>query len=237
MFGKAHSWWRRFTGREISSGEDRRVWVRFPEVGSTVLHSARPGDAGPIQAEVRDLSRGGIGLVVDRKFDVGNLLLVDLPPWADRPGATVLAFVMRAEPLTVGQWQLGCTFAEEPRHGELAALTGRAPDNADRRAWARFPTRGSCRYYPVGGYALTCRADIVNVSPAGVGLVAGERIEPSVVLALEIPCRGEGALSALASVVSASPLDDGRRLMGCAFDREMDEDEIRALCGTPCAER
>jgi hypothetical protein len=237
MLGKAHSWWRRLTGRETWSGEDRRVWVRFAEVGSTVLRSAAPGDAGPIQAEVRDLSRGGIGLVVDRRFDAGNLLLVDLPPWADRPGATVLAYVMRAEPLTVGRWELGCTFAAEPANGELAALTGRAPDDADRRAWARFPTRGSCRYYPVGGYALTCRADIVNVSPAGVGLVAGERIEPSVVLALELACPSGRALAALAGVVSASPLDDGQWLIGCAFDRELDEDEIRALCGTPGAER
>jgi hypothetical protein len=173
MFGNAQSWWRRLIGRETWSGRDRRVWVRCPDVGSAVLRPAAPGGAGPIQAEVRDLSRGGIGLVVDHRFDAGNLLLLDLPPWANRPGATVLAYVMRADPLAVGRWELGCKFAAEPGHGVLAALTGRVPDSADRRAWARFPTRGSCRYYPVGGYALTCRADIVNVSPAGVGLVAG----------------------------------------------------------------
>jgi hypothetical protein len=230
MFGQAHSWWRRLIGREPRAGDDRRVWVRFPDNANAMVRTTSA--VAPVQARVRDLSRGGIGLVVDRGFGGGNLLFVDLPPCAEHRGATVLAYVLRADPLPSGGWALGCTFAAESENGGSAALTGWLPDGDDRRAWARLSTRGSCRYYPVGGYALTRRADVVNVSPAGIGMVAGERIEPSTLLALELACPGGETVSAVASVVSVRPLDDGRWLMGCSLDREMDEDELRALWGT-----
>jgi hypothetical protein len=231
MFGQAHSWWRWFTGREPSAGDDRRVWVRFPGESDAKVRDASP-DGAFIQARVRDLSRGGIGLVVDRGFDGRNLLLVDLPPGSRHPGATVLAYVLRADALPDGGWALGCVFATEPGDGGVAALTGGLPAGVDRRVWARLPTRGVCRYYPVGDYALTRQADIVNVSPAGVGLVAKERLEPGAVLAIELACPGGEPMSAVASVVSVTPLDDGGWLLGCAFDREMEEGELLALWGT-----
>jgi hypothetical protein len=233
MFGQAYSWLRRLTGREPSwAGDDRRVWVRFPDKGQAVVRTAAHSGPAPIAARVRDLSRGGIGLVVDREFDGGNLLLVDLPPSADHDGATVLAHVLRADPLPRGGWVLGCAFAAEPADGSSAALSGWLPTGVDRRAWARLSSRGTCRYYPVGGYALTHRADIINVSPAGVGLMAAERIEPGTLLATELACPGGEILSLVASVISASPLDDGRWVLGCSFDRELEVDELRALWGT-----
>jgi hypothetical protein len=229
MSGQELSWWRWLTGRKPWTGEDRRVWVRFPEKGNAEVRIAAPGGDAPIQAIVRDISRGGMALIVERGFDGGNLLLVELPPRADYPGATVLAYVLRAEPLPNGGWALGCAFATELADGDSADLSSWLPSDGDRRTWARLSTRGSCRFYPVGEYALTRRAHIVNVSPAGLALAAVERVEPGAVLAMELAVPDGKPISVIASVVSASPLEEGRWLLGCSFDREMDEDELRPL--------
>jgi hypothetical protein len=232
MFGQAHSWWQRLTAGEPRPGEDRRIWVRFPdERGAKVRAAATADDAALVEARVRDVSRGGIGLIVDRGFEGGSLLLVELPPSADFPGATVLAYVLRADPLPGGGWALGCAFAAEPGSGGLAALTGWPPAAGERRARERLSARGACRYYSIGSYALTRPADVVNLSAAGVGIVADERVEPGAVLAMELACPDGEFVSVIVGVVSVSPFEDGRWLMGCAFNREMDEDELGILWG------
>jgi hypothetical protein len=230
MFGQAHSWWQRLTGNEPREGEDRRIWVRFPdERGAKVRAAVAADDAALVEARVRDVSRGGIGLNVDRGFEGGSLLLIELPPAVDFAGATVLAYVLRADPLPGGGWALGCAFAAEPDSGGLAALAGWLPADGDRRESARLSVRGECRYYPVGSYALTRRADVVNVSAAGVGIVADERVEPGALLSMELACPGGEFLSVIVGIISVSPFGGGRWLMGCAFNREMDDDELQAL--------
>ncbi|HEY1379145.1 MAG TPA: PilZ domain-containing protein [Gemmataceae bacterium] len=248
MFDHARSWWQRLAGRgrgaptervgDAVGGAERRVSVRFPADGPAAVRSA----AGPVAARVRDVSRGGISLAVEHGFAGGTLLTVELP---GAVGGAVLAYVLRADPLPEGGWALGCAFAAELGGDALTALGGRRerPAGPDRRAWARSPAVGAARYFPLGEYELTRWADVLDVSPAGVGLAVGERVEPGAVLSLELACGdgpaahpGPAAVSLLAGVLATSPLEDGRWLLGCSFIRELDEDEFRALRGGDGAE-
>src|SRR3954454_20417561 len=114
MLARALASWNRL-GRwqrgDQSPGGDRRVWVRFPSGLETTLRPARGPDGPRLGARVRDVSRGGIHLVLDRPFEPGELLSVELPAAEGRPPSTVLACVVRAAEAEGGAWSVGCTFA------------------------------------------------------------------------------------------------------------------------------
>jgi hypothetical protein len=230
MFEQARSLWRRLTGAGAAAGGgERRVWVRFP-----ADPGAPAGDTDPIPARVHDLSRGGVSLVLDRGHPAGHLLHVELPGDGEgQPGGTALAYILRATELPGGAWSLGCAFAAELGDDALRALGGRRqrPAAGDRRAWTRFPARGTALYFPVGSYAPTRRAAILDVSPTGVGLAVEERLEPGAVLSVELTCPDAPPLSVLASVVYVSPREAQRWLLGCSFIHELGEDEFQELRG------
>src|SRR5215469_16039595 len=98
MLARALASWNRLVRRQWgdrSPDEDRRVWVRFPSGLETTLQPARGPDGPRLGARVRDVSRGGILLVVDRPFEAGELLSVELPAAEGQPPSTVLACVVR----------------------------------------------------------------------------------------------------------------------------------------------
>jgi hypothetical protein len=229
MIEKVTSWHQRPPGRELEAVGERRVWVRFPGDTDATLRTA---DTGPVSARVRDLSRGGIGLVVDHGFTGGSLLSVELPALGRRRGA-VLAYVLRASPMANGGWVLGCVFAAELDDDTLFAMGGRRERSAlsDRRTWARAAAPGTARYFAIGTYDLTRQADVENVSPGGIGLVVNDWVDPGAVLAVELKCPGAAQVSTLVGVTSVRPRDDGRWIVGGSFIREMDEAEFRVLAG------
>jgi hypothetical protein len=62
------------------------------------------------EARIRDISVSGLGLVAVRRFECGTALAVEIPEEGDYAGDTLLARVVRVEPLPEGAWLLGCTF-------------------------------------------------------------------------------------------------------------------------------
>jgi hypothetical protein len=75
-------------------------------------------------ALVRDLSLGGMGLVVANRIEPGGVLLV--PLWTDLPATrrTHLAQVVHATPLPDGTWHIGCRFTPPLSVEELAVAVG-----------------------------------------------------------------------------------------------------------------
>jgi hypothetical protein len=232
MFEETRFWRRGPGGRDSAAAEERRVWVRFPHERDVTLRTSA-ADTEPVRARVRDLSRGGVGLVVDHGYTGADMLNVELPTAHRRTGGAVLAYVLRAVSLPGGAWSLGCAFATELDDDALSALGGCPERTAepDRRDWGRIPARGTARFFSVGTYCLTHQADILDVSPGGVGLVAGERVEPGSVLSVELTCPGAPPRSALAGVMAVRAHADGRWVLGCSFIREMAEDEFCGLTG------
>jgi hypothetical protein len=73
-------------------------------------------------ATVRDISAGGVSLVVPRRFEPGAGLVIEIPAGDSTPADSLLARVVNATRLPQGQWLLGCSFPSELSDDELRRL-------------------------------------------------------------------------------------------------------------------
>jgi hypothetical protein len=110
-----------------SSGAERRASVRYPcstESFSTD-NSCRPITARKNEAwsaVVRDVSTGGVGIVVNRRFEPGTLLSVELQDAEQTVNRTLLVRVVRVLRDGDDQWLLGCAFTNKLTDADLLAL-------------------------------------------------------------------------------------------------------------------
>jgi hypothetical protein len=68
---------------------------------------------------IRDLSRGGLGLILERRFEPGTVLFIELP---GLDGRTLLARVANITRLPQGSWLLGCAFSSKLGDEEVQRL-------------------------------------------------------------------------------------------------------------------
>jgi hypothetical protein len=108
----------------VLTGMERRVWIRY---GSDLEAVCRPPtvrrESGWV-ARVKDVSRGGLGLVSRHRFRAGTPLLIEL---RDHTGdvrllAAHVVHVMPTEDDGQPAWFLGCSFALMLSEKELKAL-------------------------------------------------------------------------------------------------------------------
>lgn len=105
------------------NGKDRRAWVRYHSKPETPFF-AITGEEEIIswRAKVRDVSRGGISLVVNNEFGEGAIVEIELPsPEAD-VSRLMLARVVRSETYEGIQYILGCAFLEQLSEDDVHAL-------------------------------------------------------------------------------------------------------------------
>ena len=234
------SFWRRFlrwgqsdpVARGQDSEAERRVWIRFPSKLDK-SQSAITCEKERIAVKVRNISRGGINLLTNRRFEPGSLLSVELPGPTEQAPFTVLAYVVHVTDQGDNSWAIGCSFACELADEELGSLGAKrkraeAPDN---RAWKRFPCAVKGSYQlptePDQGQAA---AEILNISASGVGLLADRSIDTGTLLnvTLQGPS-GQAIRPMLACVVHVLQQDDSRWAVGCNFIRELSDKEFSAL--------
>src|SRR5437667_8626123 len=136
MFERTFSFWRRLVGRSTKPMDDssteledeRRVWVRYPADLETTYQPAGASSVR-LSARVHDISRGGVHLVVNRQFQTGDLLSIELPRSNDET-YTVLACIVRVDRATDAEgkepeWTLGCVFSRELGDEELGGFDAR----------------------------------------------------------------------------------------------------------------
>ncbi len=113
-------------------GAERRTAPRFtcglrgvcrPLVGS--------GGAG-WPAEIRDVSAEGVGLLVNRRFECGTTLVVEVRTRRPEAPRTLLARVQRVEPDAKHGWLVGCRLAQALSAQELGDLLGREGSGGPR---------------------------------------------------------------------------------------------------------
>ena len=128
-------------GRGGEAEEERRSWGRFPCDVETTCQTTG-GAAKPLAARVRNISRGGVKLVLDRPCQPGELLSLSLPGGEDLEACTVLVCVVRCAG-EEQRWQLGCTFATPLDDEDLQRFgAGRgAAGSTDQRAASALPAR------------------------------------------------------------------------------------------------
>ena len=97
-----------------TSGIERRAFVRhFCDLGAVV-------DSWP--ARIENVSRGGLKVVIGRRFEVGTILKVEIATAGEENFSMLLAQVVRAAPESVGNWGLGCAFLQEISEEEVQGL-------------------------------------------------------------------------------------------------------------------
>jgi hypothetical protein len=207
------------------------VWVRFPSGLETTLQPARGPDGPRVGARVRDVSRGGIRLVLDRPFEPGEMLSVELPVAEGQPPSTVLACVVRAAEGEGGAWSVGCTFAAELADDDLQMFGARrvkAPET-DQREWVRFPSRAQATFQVVRAPAAPAAAEVVNISASGIGLRAAADLQVGELLSVELRGGDRPAVTTLACVVRVTAQPGGGQVLGCNFIGDLADDDLRAL--------
>lgn len=125
------------------SGLERRVLVRYPCTLKTCFQLiGRDKDAG-WPATSQDLSAGGIGLILARRFEPGTLLALRLRGLSEGSSHTVLARVVRVSRRRSGGWTLGCIFTRKLDAEELQDLVreARPGSRRPRRRWREMLPR------------------------------------------------------------------------------------------------
>src|SRR5437762_12770859 len=177
MFERTFSFWRTMigeptagqtaTGTATSTADERRLWLRYPADLETSILLPDSALRDTLRATIRDISRGGANLTVDREVPPGQLLNLDLPRGADESVYTVLACVVRAQRKSDGQWALGCVFSRELTDEDLLGFGARRVrhDPADHRQWVRFDCNLHARYQPIGAPGEPVEAlQVLNLS-------------------------------------------------------------------------
>ena len=92
---------------------ERRAWVRFGTDLEVACRAADPLKDFGWMAKVRDVSGGGIGLVLRHRFRPGSRLYIELHSRGGELCRTVLVKVIHATPVSDGgthAWLVGCAF-------------------------------------------------------------------------------------------------------------------------------
>lgn len=76
----------------------------------------------PWPAQVRELTAGGIGLMIKRRFEPGTLLAVELQSSTTDFSRTLVARVIHAKSQGGGDWVIGCILASKLDEEELESL-------------------------------------------------------------------------------------------------------------------
>jgi hypothetical protein len=109
------------------SGAERRASVRYPCSTESFSpdNTCRPITAHRNEAwaaTVRDLSTGGVGIIVNRRFEPGTLLSIELQDAEQTVNRNLLVRVVRVTRDGDDRWLLGCAFTSKLTDAELLAL-------------------------------------------------------------------------------------------------------------------
>jgi hypothetical protein len=102
-------------------GQERRAAPRHP---SSLKITCYPSGSGLLQrrpARIRNVSRSGIGLALDRSWPAGTILILEMP--GEETTRNVRARVVHATTQVGGMFLIGCTFVDALTDAELQALT------------------------------------------------------------------------------------------------------------------
>jgi hypothetical protein len=108
---------------KIFDSADRRDAERTPCSVAIYCRSITvPQSTDYWPATLLNVSAGGLGLAIERRFEKGTLLVVKLPESAEHARPLLLARVVRAAHQPEGHWVLGCTLSARLSPEEIQNL-------------------------------------------------------------------------------------------------------------------
>jgi c-di-GMP-binding flagellar brake protein YcgR len=238
MFERTFSFWRRLVSKvqhpPAAAPQDRRLWIRYPaELETNVQLASEALQQSRFSASVRDISLGGAHLLVDRAFETGQMLSLELPQAGSEESHTVLACIVRVVPLGEGQWALGCVFSRELTDEDLEGFGAKRVRHppSDQRTWMRFPINLKANFQIIGDPAnRSFSAQVINLSANGVGLEVTLAIDAGALLSVDLIGTEEKVIrTILACVVHVTTKSSNHWSLGCNFIRQLSEEDLKAL--------
>lgn len=213
--------------------DDRRAWTRHISTVQTHVASLR-GEKQRLEANIVDVSRGGIKLTVNQKIEAGEMLNIEIPPEEDsQSSSTALACVVHVHQLDSGEWNLGCAFSEELNDDDLRGFGIHRPKSgiAEKRDQVRFACNVKASFERTDDESQTWEAQVSNISSGGVALVVDSPIDNGTVLNLRLRSgTRDEERKLLACVVHVTEQSDDKVwLLGCNFIRELSQSDLKAL--------
>jgi hypothetical protein len=216
------------------TNEERRASRRRPANVRVRCMPFKTGDSPPIwTAQVRDVSRLGIGLILPHPAGPGTLIEIELTQKSGALVRNVLARVVHQERESSKTYVVGCAFVTELEDRDLGAFQAGAvrPSGPDCRRWTRFP----CNVETVCTTCETAPGErrsgrILNISAGGIGLLLRCQFSEGTLLHFELPPEMNLAHSKiLVRVVRVLEHGEGNWFLGCEFAERLHEDDLQAL--------
>jgi hypothetical protein len=107
---------------EDSNPVERRAWVRYPCDWESACQPLAGTRGVQWQGKLLNLSRGGVAITLERRFEVGTILSVGVQGQAEEVLGTVVARVVHVLTQADGNWLHGCTFTSPISEEDLKAL-------------------------------------------------------------------------------------------------------------------
>lgn len=183
-------------------------------------------------AHVRDISLGGLILLLSRPLESGALLRVEIQSAARKTPHSLLTRVIHVEQRQGGLWTVSCCFVKELSDEELRLFGAERvrPTGSDVRAWVRYPCDVELVFYSVVAAAREkCPARIVNISAGGIALCVHRQFESGTLLRLELSADVQSLRKLTARVVHLADKKDGTYVLGCTFATELTGDDLPLL--------
>jgi hypothetical protein len=110
-------------GKPSASGAERRVWVRYP-CHLDVVYWKSTGSATEAcrSARILDISAGGVRMLLNRPFEAGTVLTLQLENAEQTSTRTLLVHVVHVRPHSHSEWVVGCAFDSKVSEEDARAL-------------------------------------------------------------------------------------------------------------------
>lgn len=102
--------------------QDRRAWVRHTCDLDTLCMPPKNGTVKQWSARIRDISRGGMQLIVNHWIVPGTLLTIHLDSDSGEATQPLSVQVIFAMALPEGKWALGCRFPQPLSEQQLEGI-------------------------------------------------------------------------------------------------------------------
>ena len=225
----------RSRGQASANGrpEERRAFERYPADVEVLCRPLGASRTDSWHAHLQNISTGGVGLLLERRFEAGTMLAIDLATPAPGRPRTLMARVMHVSAHAGGEWRLGVALLRELTPEELGAWGAEVnrPESPDGRTWARFACAipGRCTEAGDAG-AEPWQAKVVDISPGGFALLAPHAAKQGAHVWVDLPASdGQAARRLLGRVVHVREQPDGSWLLGCESTGGLSEGDRTAL--------
>jgi serine/threonine protein kinase len=109
-------------GAAKSAGRNRRATLRYPANLESDFRPLRGAKKATWRAKVRDVSARGVGLLANRRFEPGTVLIVEIKDAQGGTDRMLLVRVVRVVEESLRKWVLGCEQCRELGTDEVQAM-------------------------------------------------------------------------------------------------------------------